>query len=133
MTPRPALAWVCGLALLLATAAAQAQSDWKAKADPPAKPPADLSDKTINIPVPDSFFDPEVAYADGFGRFVAGGRSGRIARRVVMDLRDGKQVGALAGEIRIEKPAALTADGATLAIGESFGGNGVRVYDMKTG
>jgi hypothetical protein len=104
---------LAGLALIL-TAALHAQ--------PEGGKPAVIETKLAELPVPASFFGPEVSFADQYGPFVIAGRNGDPKdSRVVYDLRDGKEVAALKGKIDfLEKPCALSPDAKLYACGGGF-------------
>src|SRR6476619_1927549 len=104
---------VSGLIVCWTATIAAGQPAWKDVSDPPpAKTVAAIEDKVADLVVPDSFFAPEVTFADQFGPFVAVGRNGAPQEgRVVYDLRTGKQVAELKGKLPIDKPVALSPDG----------------------
>lgn len=122
------------LLALISLAPVAAAADWKDLSDPPpdrpGKPPA-----ALDVPVPKSFFDPELTFADAGGPFAAVGRNGgKDDRRVVVDLRTGKAVGTLAGELKVRAPMALSRDGTRFAAAaDGFRGSSVVVLDVANG
>src|SRR5437588_10214239 len=116
---RQRLLAIAGLSWALCATAAPAQGDTgRLKAEGPAV----IDEKVPDLPLPDSFFAPEVCFADQHGPFVLAGRnSDPKDSRALFDLRDGKQVGALAGKIEhLEKPHALSPDGKLYACAGGF-------------
>jgi len=103
---------------------------WKVKPDPPAEHPQPIS-QDILLRVPPSFFGGEVIYPTAPSSFVAVGRSGdQNDVREFWDLAAKKRVGALRGSVKLDKPYALSPDGALFAgkHDRSF-----TVYETKTG
>jgi WD40 repeat protein len=114
----------------LADPNAPAPELWKVKPDPPEHAvPAITGD--IALRVPPSFFGGDVTYPSAPSSFVAVGRNGdQKDVRQVWDLATKKQVGAIRGTIKLDKPYALSADG-TLFAGKND--RNFTVYETKTG
>jgi hypothetical protein len=103
---------------------------WKVKADPPAEQPASITQDVL-IRVPPSFFGGEVTYPTAPSVFVAAGRNGdQNDVREFWDLAAKKRVGALRGSVKLDKPYALSPDGA-LFVGKND--RSFTVYETKTG
>src|SRR5262245_12734208 len=112
---------LAALCWALAGPSAPAQKGEPAKTDSAAKPVV-IAEKVSDLKVPESFFGPEVSFADQYGPFVIAGRNGDAKEsRVVFDLRTGKQVATLKGKIDfLEKPCALSPDGKLYACAGGF-------------
>jgi hypothetical protein len=105
-------------------------------AQPEGAKPAVIETKVADLPVPASFFGPEVSFADQYGPFVIAGRNGDPKeRRAVFDLRDGKEVATLKGKIDfLEKPCALSPDGKLYACAGGFRkAPSITVVDLSSG
>jgi WD40 repeat protein len=114
----------------LADPNAPAPELWKIKPDPAeTQPPAITQD--VLLRVPPSFFGGEVTYPTAPSVFVAVGRNGdQNDVREIWDLAGRKRFGALRGNAKLDKPFALSPDGAL------FAGKADRsfvVFETKTG
>src|SRR5262249_37669306 len=88
----------------------------------------------VKIAAPKSFFDAEVDYADHGGPFVGLGRSsGKDEQRAFFDVRTGRRIGLLHGDLKIERPRALSPDGKLFAGAHGRQGGGFVVLDVATG
>jgi RNA polymerase sigma factor (sigma-70 family) len=103
---------------------------WEVKPDPTGKPLPEVKDG-LKLRVPDSFGGGDVVYPTAPSPFVAvGGNSDRNRVRQVWDLVTQKRVGMLRGDVKIDKPYALSADGALFAAKMTFD-RGFVVFDTK--
>jgi WD40 repeat protein len=105
-----------------ALAAPLPAQDQSIKADPPGQAPPAITDKLNDLAAPESFFGPEVSFADQFGPYVIVGRNADPKEsRVVYDLTTGMQVATLKGKIEfLDKPCALSPDGKLYACAGGF-------------
>lgn len=104
---------------------------WKVQADPPAEA-VDLSGvKDFNVAIPARFDHRNVVFPTAPSRFVVVGRNDNDKEaRELWDLTTGKAVARIRGKAEIEKPLALSANGAYLA-GNVPWKNAVVVVDLK--
>lgn len=117
--------------LLPALLAAPAAAEWKSLVDPPAEKIDWPADYKLDVALPRTFFEPDIVYADG-GPFAIVGRHGKGEAKVVIDLRSGKLVGTLPGELKIDAPYALSRDGKRFAAtAHGFRGATVVVFDVS--
>lgn len=121
------------VALALAGSSARG-ADWNVKADPPDEKVEWPADVKVKIAAPKSFFDAEVDFASHGGPFAALGRNGgKDEQRAVYDLRTGKRIGLLRGDLKVDKPHALSADGKLFAAAHNQRGGGFVVIDVAAG
>jgi hypothetical protein len=104
------------------------------KSTTPLKAEAWSAPEDLAITSPKTSFDPDVTFACQDGPFVALGKNGIGGdTRSVFDLRDGKSVGDIKTDLKLDKPFALSHDGKYFAGRVRFGKEMVVVFDVASG
>ncbi len=105
---------------------------WKVQTDPPEQPAPAIEDNVM-LRVPPSFFGGDVTFPTSPSPFVAVGRNGGANEvREIWDLVAKKRIGILRGDLKLEKPFALSPDGKLFA-GKIGFQKAYGVFDTKTG
>lgn len=104
---------------------------WNVQADPPAQPVDLAAVKDVNVAIPADFDHMNVVFPTAPSPFVVVGRNNSDKEsRELWNLNEKKAVARIRGKAEIEKPLALSADGAYLA-GNVPWKNAVVVVDLK--
>jgi WD40 repeat protein len=92
-----------------------------------------IAEKIKDISTPTSFFAPELSFSDQYGAFALVGRNSDPKDvKVLINLKDGKQLGSLRGKLALAAPFGLSPDGKTLiANGGTFQAKTLTIFDIE--